>query len=108
MTIADTGGRPRTDFVQEQFGHPGGALLNSLSERFVLRFFRFSSFVDRMTDTESLSYQGTATRLSQGLERARDELSGLPLAGLVVVTDGADTSADTLDEPLASLGYYMT
>jgi hypothetical protein len=35
--------------------------------------------------------------------RARDELAGLPLAGLVMVTDGADTSDQTLDESLAGL-----
>src|SRR5262249_16627879 len=37
------------------------------------------------------------------LERARDELAGLPLAGLVMVSDGADTSDQSLDGPLASL-----
>src|SRR5439155_7310179 len=35
--------------------------------------------------------------------RARDELAGLPLAGLVMVTDGADTSDAAIDESLASL-----
>ena len=103
MTIGDSDGRPRTEFVQEQFAPDRGPLFTSLSDRFVLRFFKFSSFVDRLSDAESLSYQGTSTRIGQALERARDELSGLPLAGLVVVTDGADTSADSLDEPLASL-----
>ena len=39
-----------------------------------------------------LKYEGTASRLGPALERARDELAGLPLAGLVMVTDGADTS----------------
>ena len=102
MTIADRDGKPRTDFVQQQFA-PGGALEQALSQRFVLRYFRFSSSADRLAGTTDLKYGGTATHLGQALERARDELSGLPLAGLVMVTDGADTSADTLDESLASL-----
>src|SRR5262249_30866611 len=43
------------------------------------------------------------TRLGQALDRARDELAGLPLAGLVMVSDGADTSDAAIDETLASL-----
>src|SRR5262249_10179517 len=44
-----------------------------------------------------------STRLGPALARARDELAGLPLAGLVLVTDGADTSDTSLDEALASM-----
>ncbi|HUR34464.1 MAG TPA: glutamine amidotransferase [Vicinamibacterales bacterium] len=102
MTIADRNEKPRTEFVQQQFS-PDGALAKALSQRFVLRYFRFSSSADRMAATGDLKYEGTATHLGQALERARDELSGLPLAGLVMVTDGADTADVTLDEPLASL-----
>ena len=74
-----------------------------MSDRFVLRFFSFASSVDRQVSPANLKYAGTATRLGPALERARDELSGLPLAGLVMVTDGADTSDASLDEPLGSL-----
>jgi uncharacterized membrane protein len=102
MTIADSEGTPRTEFVRQEFG-PEGPLGQALSQKFVLRYFRFSSSADRMTNAADLQYGGTATHLGQALERARDELSGLPLAGLVVVTDGADTSDTTIDEPLASL-----
>jgi uncharacterized membrane protein len=103
MTIADTAGRPRTDFVERTFGQASHPLLDALSERFVIRLFRFSSTADRLSGTGALGYDGTSTHLGNALERARDELSGLPLAGLVMVTDGADTSDASLDEPLASL-----
>ena len=79
------------------------ALLKTLKERFVLRFFRFSSSAGRLGSAAELKYDGTSTKLGDALERARDELSGLPLAGLVMVTDGADTSDASLDESLASL-----
>ena len=102
MTIADRDDKPRTEFVRQQFS-PDGPLAKALSQRFVLRYFRFSSSADRLAAAADLKYGGTATHLGQALERARDELSGLPLAGLVMVTDGADTSDTTLDEPLASL-----
>lgn len=103
MTIADRDGQPRTKFVVDQFGQPTSPLLEALSKKFVLRFFRFSNAVDRMKEPKDLQYAGSATRLGPALERARDELAGLPLAGLVMVTDGADTSDAALDESLASL-----
>jgi uncharacterized membrane protein len=103
MTIADVGGQPRTTFVQQQLSAPGAKLAADLSKKFVLRYFTFSSSADRVASPAALRYNGTSTRLGPALERARDELAGLPLAGLVLVTDGADTSDATLDAPLASL-----
>jgi uncharacterized membrane protein len=103
MLIGDRDGKPRTEFVDAELGHPESPLLKALSDRFVLRFFRFSSSADRLGATTDLKYEGTSSRLGPALERARDELSGLPLAGLVMVTDGADTSNVSLDESLASL-----
>jgi uncharacterized membrane protein len=102
LQIADTDGRPRSAFVNDNLG-VDRPLLNALSKKFVLRFFRFSSTVDRLQATSDLKYEGTTTRLGGALDRARDELAGLPLAGLVMVTDGADTSDAALDESIASL-----
>jgi uncharacterized membrane protein len=103
MSIADRDGQPRSAFVQEQLNGPSGPLLQALSQKFVVRFFRFSSSSDRVDTTAELKYGGTATRLAPALDRARDELAGLPLAGLVMVSDGADTSDAAIDETLASL-----
>jgi len=103
MAIADRNGQTRADFVKEQLGQPRAALLDALSQRFVVRLFSFSSSSDRVASAGDLKYAGTSTRLGQALDRARDELAGLPLAGLVMVTDGADTSDAAIDESLASL-----
>jgi uncharacterized membrane protein len=103
MAIADRDGQPRSAFVQQQLGDAQAQLLNALSQKFVVRFFSFSSASERVTSANHLKFAGTATRLGQALDRARDELAGLPLAGMVMVTDGADTSDATLDETLASL-----
>lgn len=102
MQIADRAGQPRSDFVRQRLTQPDSPLLKALSDRFVLRFFRFSSSAERMPSAAALKFAGTATRLGPALARARDELAGLPLAGLVVVTDGADTSNAALDESLAA------
>jgi len=103
MLIADNNGQPRSQFVQRELGGADSALLKALQQRFVLRFFRFSGSAGRLGSASELKYDGTSTKLGDALERARDELSGLPLAGLVMVTDGADTSDASLDESLASL-----
>ncbi len=104
MQIADDEeGHERANFVRQSLVRPDSPLLKALSQRFVLRFFRFSSSAERVPAVDDLRYGGTATHLGQALARARDELSGLPLAGLVMVTDGADTSDASLDESLASV-----
>jgi uncharacterized membrane protein len=102
LQIADRDQRPRSAFVNDNLG-ADRPLLTALSKKFVLRFFRFSSTADRLRSTTDLKYEGTTTRLGSALDRARDELAGLPLAGLVMVTDGADTSDAALDESIAGL-----
>ena len=103
MSIADLDGQTRSTFIQQQLAGPNARLLDALSRRFVVRFFSFASSSDRVASAADLKFGGTATRLGQALDRARDELSGLPLAGLVMVSDGADTSDAAIDETLASL-----
>src|SRR5947208_13138923 len=103
MVSADRDGQPRSRFGQRELTGPQAPLLQELSKRFVLRFFKFSSSAGRVSSAADAHYEGTATKLGDALERARDELSGLPLAGLVMVTDGADTSDTSIDDPLASL-----
>jgi uncharacterized membrane protein len=103
MAIADRDNQPRSAFVAQQFTGPNAKLLATLSQRFVLRFFSFSSSSVRVASAGDLKFGGTSTRVGQALDRAKDELAGLPLAGLVMVTDGADTSDTAIDETLAGL-----
>ncbi|MFW6202344.1 MAG: hypothetical protein ACOC8B_07190, partial [Gemmatimonadota bacterium] len=99
MRIADLDGESRADFVRSRFGD-GGDLLNALSERFRLRFFRFSEGTRRVPGVDALGFAGRGTDLGGALDRARDELSSVPLSGLVVLTDGASNAAEP---PSASL-----
>lgn len=104
MQVADYDGQPRATFVTEELGRADAPLLTSLGERFSLRVFRFSSVAERLQSTADLTFAGTGTRIGDGLDRARDELSGLPVAGLVLVSDGADTTDAVLDNAIAALG----
>jgi uncharacterized membrane protein len=104
MQVADHGGEPRSTFVTGQLGRTDAPLLTSLGERFSLRVFRFSSSAERLQSTADLTFAGTGTRIGDALDRARDELSGLPVAGLVLVSDGADTTDAVLDGAIGALG----
>jgi uncharacterized membrane protein len=65
--------------------------------------FGFSSTAARATGAQQLAFGGTETRLGASLDAARQEMAGLPLAGLVMVTDGADTADAALGEALLAL-----
>lgn len=103
MQVSDVEGLPRGNYVRDNFASADAPLLNRLSEQFVVRTYRFSSVAERHDSTEGLTFTGTGTRLGDALSRARDELAGLPLSGLIVVTDGADTSEAAFDTSLAAL-----
>jgi uncharacterized membrane protein len=103
MQIPDWNGQPRGSYVREQFGVPESAVLKSLSSKFLVRTFRFSSTAARLGSLKDLTFSGAQTRLSVALDGARDELAGLPVAGVVMVSDGADTSDTSLDAALLGM-----
>jgi len=110
MRIADvsTGsavGAPasRGEFSRQQFTNPAEGVVKPLSDRFVLRTFRFSSSPARMAKPDELTFSGAQTRLGAALDGVRQELAGLPLAGVVLVSDGADTTDAALTEALLSM-----
>ena len=103
MQIADWNDQPRGSFVRQEFATPQSALLKQLSDRFVLRTFRFSSVASRLGNGADLTFSGAQTRIGTALDGARQELAGLPLAGLVVVTDGADTTDASLTDALLAM-----
>jgi len=102
MQIADANGT-RGDFARQTFGNADSALMRTLSERFLIRTFRFSKASSRVASAADLTFGGTQTRLAGAIDSARQELAGLPVSGLVLVTDGADTTdASVADALLAS------
>ena len=103
MRIADADGRTRAEVAQRLLGTRDSALARALSERFQLRYYRFSSGAEAMPDGRALTFAGARTHLGTALDRARQDLSTIPLAGVVVISDGADNSASALAEPLLAL-----
>lgn len=108
MQIADQDGRPRREFVESMLANPDrdtpeSDTYEALSERFALRFFRYSSDTDRIATIDELDFAGTRTHLGDALDRVHEELSGVPLSGLVVVSDGADNADGGLGDSLLPL-----
>ena len=103
MQIADHDKQPRGTFLRQEFGAADRGMLGNLSQRFMVRTFRFSSFASRLEDEDDLTFSGAQTHLGAALDGARQELAGLPLAGVVLVSDGADTTDDGLGESLLAL-----
>ena len=102
MRVIDQDGKPRSEFVGTAFA-ADAKLVKDLSSRYALRFFRFNSSADRVASPRDLTFDGTQTKLGEALVRAREEFAGLPLAGLVMVTDGADTEESSIQESLLGL-----
>jgi uncharacterized membrane protein len=103
MQIADVDGQPRANYVKAEFGANTRGLLQALSNRFTVRTFRFSNAATRTMQESDLTFSGSQSRLGVALSGARQELAGLPVAGLVMVTDGADTADAALGEALLAL-----
>ena len=104
MRIADLGGTTRSEAVRHLLGGPDSLLFKGLAEKFVVRLFRFSGNGERVSQLADLSYDGARTQLGPALESARQELTGVPLSGLVLVSDGADNSRGSLTDAVLSLG----
>ena len=103
MRIADRDGKQRRDWIEHAFGGPDSALLKALRQKFIVRMFRFSSNAQRVDSAADLTFNATETHLGAAIEQARQELDGVPLSGLVVLSDGADNSRTPIGDELLSL-----
>jgi uncharacterized membrane protein len=102
MTIADDNKSPRTAFIQKEFAESGG-LREALARRFTLRYFHFSTTAERAARPDGGTYSGTRSNVAKSLTRTAEELAGLPVSGIVLLSDGADTSGEGLADSLRTL-----
>lgn len=102
MALRDDGTDSRAALVERTFAD-STALVRALADRFALRFYRFAADVRPAGSAAGLRTLGTRTDLAGALDGARQELAGTPLAGLIVVTDGADNAGRELDPAVLAL-----
>lgn len=99
MTLKDVDNDSRIAAVQEIFADTS-ALVRKLSERFVVRYFRFGADVTPVAGPSHLTASGTRTDLARALDGVREELGDLPVSGVVMVTDGADNADGDIETAL--------
>ena len=102
MALKDGGEGTRAEQVERAFAD-STALVRALADRFALRFYRFAADVRPASEAAGLRSAGTRTDLASALEGARQELAGTPLAGIIVVTDGADNGGRDLEPAVLAL-----
>ncbi|MDE0731770.1 MAG: VWA domain-containing protein [Gammaproteobacteria bacterium] len=91
MSIEDVEGNITRRAAVEEALFDGG-LLDELSNSFQVRSFRFDKETQRIAGIDNLSEEGTGSSIGQALSYVNDQLNGLPLGGLVLISDGADNS----------------
>ena len=103
MQITDFNNQPRAEFLRQQLATSSSPLMKSLSDKFLVRTFRFSATAGRVNSEKDLTFGGSQTKIGAALDGVREELAGLPVAGIVLVTDGADTSEGALTNTILNL-----
>ena len=93
----------RSDFIRQQFDAESAGLLRDLRQNFDVRLFKFGAETGAITDIGALDFNDGDSDLTQALGFAQASLQGEPLAGLVVISDGALQSREPLDASLLSL-----
>jgi len=88
MALADGGAVRRDEMVKTL----DSGLLDELKKRFQVRFYKVSDHLERAENHKALNGEKTASRLADGLKQIAAETGSLPIGGVILMTDGADTS----------------
>lgn len=87
-------GETRLDDLQHLLMDDQGGIIAPLAEHFKVRYYAFSDGATRLDSAHFASGRGQNTNLTTALDRVMSDFKGVPLAGLVVLTDGGDNSTD--------------
>src|SRR5690606_37714740 len=94
MSITDLPGSTSRAAAVRDLLYEGGGILDPLAGSYQVRTFRFDKETRRITDSEGLGSSGTASGIDQALQYVDEQLSGLALGGILLLTDGADNSGN--------------
>lgn len=99
MQIGDVAGFESRQQAVADALYGAGGIVEGLADRYQVRTFAFNQTVRRVSGAEDLTAQGNASGLEQAMRQVAEQLGGLPLSAVVMISDGAD-NADT--DPLLS------
>lgn len=72
------------------------SLLAQLNAKFKVRLFAFDTVAKRIPSEALTNADGESTDIPNALNEALDELQGIPLSGVVLLTDGVDRSGTNI------------
>jgi uncharacterized membrane protein len=90
-------GQTRLEIEQNILRPDSNPLLAELANKFKLRYFSFSKSAERVNSFVSTTHHGNGTDLARTLNQVADELAAAPIAGIILITDGADNRSENLD-----------
>ncbi len=104
----------RLDLAKSLLSKPAGTMLNSLSEDLDISYYAFGNSLRMLTDKQDESTDGLSalkaddpgTDITDALKAISNVDRGAPLSGIVLLTDGLDTSLNRADGTLNDLGRY--
>ncbi len=85
-------GATRADDARQLLFNDESGLVPALEPHFKLRYYTFDDAATRVDSLRATRPDGRATNLSAALDRVRSDFKGIPLKGLVLLTDGGDNS----------------
>lgn len=80
--------------------------LEPLARTFELRLFSFADRLTPLSSLEAVPPPAPQTRIGDAIEGIVQHAASLPLAGIVLVTDGAENGGSLTEERLAELASY--
>ncbi|MFC1477011.1 hypothetical protein ACFL6L_00935 [candidate division KSB1 bacterium] len=99
-------GGTRYQDINRLLNDKDSGIIGDLSENFKVRFYTFSDETERVDSLGSRPVAGIETNITDALERVLSDFKGLPLTGIVLLSDGGDNSLEdprTIAEELADL-----
>ena len=104
----------RLDLAKTLLSRSASSMLDSLGENIDISYYRFGDSLRILSDNQSnaaetlntLQADDAGTAITEALETLSNIDRGAPLSGVVLLTDGLDTSPRRADEALNDLGRY--
>lgn len=106
MKLPDDGNLTRLDSVK-QLMSANSVFYTALADKFKLRAYKFSSTGERVQNAGELSGAGDETSLASALDQASRESAGLPMSGVILITDGANNSGASDDDRSSTLAATL-
>lgn len=95
MNIPDeANGQTRFDAATQVLGDAEGGVAAGIEAYFNLRYYAFDDQVRRVDSVQHVGATGEVTDLSTALDRVIADFKGVPLSGIVLLTDGGDNSTE--------------